>query len=182
MLKMIQEIRAGTRLNPPAQTWAKVVLGVASLGKEDPENDAWEGWRAKAERLVHQWESFQALATGVNQHTGHAALEKDGLKVYQAWLGGMVKSRTPLDPLVPYIQSGLFIGDLMEGMAPSDHPAAFEALLSLAGKYAMKDLEDATVWMKSHKEAEREQKAAAVIEEAKPVTTVSLGTIAQEKC
>nr|XP_018265754.1 DNA-directed RNA polymerase, mitochondrial [Kwoniella dejecticola CBS 10117]OBR87912.1 DNA-directed RNA polymerase, mitochondrial [Kwoniella dejecticola CBS 10117] len=160
---------SANKLRPPpdAEVWARVIEGVAALGKQS-EGTAWENWRKRAERLVMQWQG----AHGDFAAKQPIGLEHGGMKVYQGWFNGLISSQSSLDPLVPYLSntsSSLPVSTLLEGLDPSAVPLACEALIETAKQHDMADLEDAVRDFQGLEKARREEIAREIIEEVKPV-------------
>ncbi|WWC67681.1 uncharacterized protein I206_101593 [Kwoniella pini CBS 10737] len=165
--QLLEDSANRLRPTPEAEVWARVIEGVASLGKES-EGTAWENWRKRAERLVMQWQGAHG-DFGAKQPIG---LEHGGMKVYQGWFNGLISSQSSLDPLVPYLtdsSSSLPVSTLLEGLEPSAVPLACEALIETAKQHALTDLEDSVREFQGFEKARREEIAREYIEEVKPV-------------
>ena len=81
--QVLEDSRTGVRRVPEAEVWARMVEGVASLGKVGGNN--WKIWRRRAETVVGQWESIHG------RKGEPAGLEQGGEKVYQGWFAGLVQ-------------------------------------------------------------------------------------------
>ncbi|WRT65024.1 uncharacterized protein IL334_001965 [Kwoniella shivajii] len=175
--QLLEDSASGLRRVPDAEVWARVIEGVASLGKE-VEGTPWENWRKRAERLVSQWEGANG-SWGTHQPAG---LEKGGLKVYQGWFNGLISSQASLDPLIPYLNdSALPISVLLEGLEPSAVPLACEAVTEAARQHSMVHLEESVKDFQGVERQRREEIAQEVIEEVKPVLETAGKTKKAEK-
>ncbi|KAK8846742.1 hypothetical protein IAR55_005829 [Kwoniella newhampshirensis] len=164
--QLLEDSISGQKRMPDAEVWARVIEGVASLGKETDGTVHWANWRKRAERLVSQWEN----ANGVWGNKEPAGLDKGGLKVYQGWFNGIIGSSSPLTPIMPYlVHPSLPISCLLEGLEPSAVPLACEAVTEAARQHSMPQLEEAVREFQGLEKQKRELLAQEVIEEVSPV-------------
>jgi DNA-directed RNA polymerase len=104
--QLLQDSKTGVRRMPDTEIWAKVVQGMASLGKEPDASVQEEGqqsgrhrarssaggsdaakWRDRTRSVIDAWESaFKGTSRG--ELPGR---EREGIKVYQGWFAGMVE-------------------------------------------------------------------------------------------
>ncbi|KAK6904008.1 hypothetical protein I203_107520 [Kwoniella mangroviensis CBS 8507] len=167
--QLLEDSASGLRRVPDAEVWARVIEGVAGLGKE-AEGFAYENWRKRAERLVSQWEG----ANGAFAAKEPAGMEKGGLKVYQGWFNGIISAQSSLDPLVLYLHHpSLPVSALLEGLEPSAVPLACDALIEAARRHNMTQLEDSVREFQGLEKQRREEIAREIIDEVKPVLETS---------
>ncbi|OCF41176.1 DNA-directed RNA polymerase, mitochondrial [Kwoniella heveanensis CBS 569] len=164
--QLLEDSASGRQRIPDAEVWARVIEGVAGLGKESEKNIHWENWRKRAGRLVSQWEA----ANGVWDLKEPAGMNKGGLKVYQGWFNGLISSQSPVTPIIPYLaHPSLPIATLLEGLEPSAVPIAIDAVLEAAKQQDIPELEEAVREFQGIEKQRREEIAREVIEEVKPV-------------
>ena len=80
--QMLEDVKIGGQPMPDVDTWARILEGVTSLGKEGGKNA--EAWRSRSMRLIEQWEEY--AGGGVAEET-----PEECLKVYQGWFAGLVR-------------------------------------------------------------------------------------------
>ncbi len=92
--QILEDAAIGLQPAPDVDVWARVIEGVAGLGKETPGakkrntdgvTEA-EKWRRRAAKLVERWET----ASGIDRR-GKDEIGEQGLKVYRGWFVGIVK-------------------------------------------------------------------------------------------
>ena len=161
-----------SRQLPQAEIWGKVIEGVASLGKAQPgEGQDPTVWLGRAEKLVGRWESMNDVATG------SPALLKDGIKIYQGWLSGLLKASARLDPLLPYLSNGRIpIADMLGAIETSNLPLAFEALMELGRSSGDSSITDQVQELMGIEQQQRQLQAREIEEvaEVMPVLDVSV--------
>ncbi|WVR04429.1 hypothetical protein IAU60_001432 [Kwoniella sp. DSM 27419] len=164
--QLLEDSASGQRRVPEAEVWARVIEGVASLGKESDKSANWETWRKRAERLVLQWE----VANNVLGGREPAGMDRGGAKVYQGWFSGIVSAQAPLTPMLPYLNHpSLPISVLLDGLEPSSVPLAIDAVLDVAAQNDLHELEGAVREYQGIEQEKRDIIAREVIEEVKPV-------------
>lgn len=91
--QLLEDSRRGLRRLPDAETWGKVLEGVARLGRDTAADQLRSAmWRKRALDLVDRWEVEQKTK-GLNVIAGEA---DGGMKVYQGWFAGTVRSAISL--------------------------------------------------------------------------------------
>ena len=92
----------------------------------------------------------------------------------------MSSSKTPLQALVPYLQTGsLSVGSLIRGLRVDLVDDAFEALDRLAEENQMEGVQRALKDLQGEATAERERATREVVEELRPVMEVRCPRLAQ---
>ena len=81
--QLIDDAENGSRPWPDADTFGRVLHGVASLGRDGA--PAFVKWRSRAERILDKWESLQPRIRGM------PALTEQGVRVYRGWFQGLVR-------------------------------------------------------------------------------------------
>ena len=159
-----------SRQMPEAEIWGKVIEGVASLGKEGPKNQEPAVWLGRAEKLIGRWESINDVPTG------SAALQNDGIKIYQGWMSGLLKASASLDPLLPYIGRGRIpVADILGAIDTSNLPLAYEALLELGRTSGENAITEQVQELMGIEQEQRQQLAREIeeVDEVMPVLDVS---------
>lgn len=173
---ILSEVKSDSRRLPEAEIWARVIEGVASLGKDKPGDMSWRTWRTRAEALVGKWETMNL------QGRGNAFLGDDGIKVYQGWLSGLTKASAPLDPLLPYLATKqLPLTSLLAAVDTSSLPLAYEALLALGRQSSQPELVEEVQELMGIDKERREMQAREAVDEVMPVLESAGKTFSRKK-
>ncbi|WVN88677.1 uncharacterized protein L203_103890 [Cryptococcus depauperatus CBS 7841] len=164
--QLLRDSITGQTSAPEARVWAMVVEGVAALGNESSSGNNAEKWRKRAESLVEKW----GESSGLQGRKEPAGLDRDGVRIYQGWFNGLIRSQSPLTPILPYLNHPLLpVSTLLQGLDPSSLPLACQSLIEAADQYNLPELKASVQEFQGVEKLKRETQVSEVIDEVLPV-------------